>query len=107
LEIETFHEIGHRIADLTQPSLPCFAVLEGGYSRDFAKCVEEFIAGWSDTEFPPRLLPAKLRSPASPSRDDVAALVEVRIDGAEVDLDVVVRCGSFLIPSGAAIRRGT
>jgi acetoin utilization deacetylase AcuC-like enzyme len=53
LEIETFHEIGQRIADFTQPigalgqrALPCFAVLEGGYSRDFAKCVEAFVMGW-------------------------------------------------------------
>ena len=46
LEIETFQEIGRRLANLTQPSLPCFAVLEGGYSRDFAKCVEAFINGW-------------------------------------------------------------
>jgi acetoin utilization deacetylase AcuC-like enzyme len=51
LEIETFHDIGRRIADFTQPqptapSVPCFAVLEGGYSRDFAKCVEAFVAGW-------------------------------------------------------------
>jgi len=51
LEIETFHDIGRRIADFTQPGptappLPCFAVLEGGYSRDFAKCVEAFVDGW-------------------------------------------------------------
>jgi acetoin utilization deacetylase AcuC-like enzyme len=51
LEIETFHDIGRRIADLTQPAskavaLPCFAVLEGGYSREFAKCVEAFVSGW-------------------------------------------------------------
>lgn len=51
LEVETFHEIGRRLADSTQPSpnlpaLPCFAVLEGGYSRDFAKCVDTFIGGW-------------------------------------------------------------
>jgi acetoin utilization deacetylase AcuC-like enzyme len=51
LEAETFHEIGRRIADLTQPppkavALPCFAVLEGGYSREFAKCVEAFVSGW-------------------------------------------------------------
>jgi acetoin utilization deacetylase AcuC-like enzyme len=51
LEIETFHDIGRRIADFTQPGptappLPCFAVLEGGYSRDFAKCVEAFVNGW-------------------------------------------------------------
>jgi acetoin utilization deacetylase AcuC-like enzyme len=51
LEIETFREIGHRIAVVTQsatdtPALPCFAVLEGGYSRDFAACVEAFVSGW-------------------------------------------------------------
>ena len=51
LEIDTFHEIGRRIAEFTQPqktgsSLPCFAVLEGGYSRDFARCVEAFVEGW-------------------------------------------------------------
>ncbi len=51
LEVETFHEIGRRIADLTQPApkstpLACFAVLEGGYSHEFAKCVEAFVSGW-------------------------------------------------------------
>ena len=51
LEVETFHEIGRSIADLTQPApkapaLPCFAVLEGGYSREVAKCVEAFVSGW-------------------------------------------------------------
>lgn len=51
LEIETFYEIGRRIADVTQlalnaPALPCFAVLEGGYSREFARCVEAFVNGW-------------------------------------------------------------
>jgi acetoin utilization deacetylase AcuC-like enzyme len=51
LEIETFHDIGRRIADLIQPvpkagALPCFAVLEGGYSHEFAKCVEAFVSGW-------------------------------------------------------------
>jgi acetoin utilization deacetylase AcuC-like enzyme len=55
LEIETFDDIGRRIADFTRPakstdggagSLPCFAVLEGGYSRDFARCVEAFVGGW-------------------------------------------------------------
>jgi acetoin utilization deacetylase AcuC-like enzyme len=51
LEVETFYEIGRRIADLTRPPpkappLPCFAVLEGGYAREFAKCVDAFIAGW-------------------------------------------------------------
>ena len=55
LEIETFHEVGKRIAEFTESarpedgghrSLPCFAVLEGGYSREFARCVEEFVGGW-------------------------------------------------------------
>jgi len=51
LEVETFHDIGGRLADLTQPApntpvLPCFAVLEGGYSHEFAKCVEAFVNGW-------------------------------------------------------------
>jgi acetoin utilization deacetylase AcuC-like enzyme len=51
LEIETFYEIGRRIADVAQPApnapaLPCFAVLEGGYSREFARCVEAFVNGW-------------------------------------------------------------
>ena len=27
-------------------SLPCFAVLEGGYSRDFAECLDAFVTGW-------------------------------------------------------------
>jgi len=52
LEIDTFHEIGSRIGNLTgrtaagTATLPCFAVLEGGYSRDFAKCVDAFVTGW-------------------------------------------------------------
>ena len=55
LEIETFGDIGGRIADFTEPaktaaggarSLPCFAVLEGGYARDFGRCVEAFVGGW-------------------------------------------------------------
>ncbi len=55
LEIETFGDIGRRIADFTRPAkaatsrphaLPCFAVLEGGYSREFARCVEAFVGGW-------------------------------------------------------------
>jgi acetoin utilization deacetylase AcuC-like enzyme len=51
LEIETFYEIGRRIADFTQPAspappLPCFAVLEGGYAREFAQCVDVFVGGW-------------------------------------------------------------
>ena len=43
LEIETFHEIGHRLAAL---KLHSFAVLEGGYSADFAHCVEAFVSAW-------------------------------------------------------------
>jgi acetoin utilization deacetylase AcuC-like enzyme len=51
LEIDTYHDIGLRIARLCReggPSsrLPGFAVLEGGYSRDFARCVEAFVNGW-------------------------------------------------------------
>jgi acetoin utilization deacetylase AcuC-like enzyme len=53
LEIDTFHDIGQRLADFTgpataeaRPALPCFAVLEGGYSRDFARCVDAFVTGW-------------------------------------------------------------
>lgn len=51
LEVETFYEIGRRITEVAQPvqntrALPCFAVLEGGYSRDFALCVEAFVNGW-------------------------------------------------------------
>jgi len=43
LEIDTFHDIGARIRAL---KLPTFAVLEGGYAREFAQCVDAFIAGW-------------------------------------------------------------
>ena len=61
LEVETFYEIGRRVADFTQPigwpvpdpgvavnsrALPCFAVLEGGYAREFAQCVDAFVGGW-------------------------------------------------------------
>ena len=52
LEIDTFHDIGRRLADFTTsttadtPRVPCFAVLEGGYSRDFARCVDAFVTGW-------------------------------------------------------------
>ena len=55
LETETFREVGRRIADFTRlaksavgdaRALPCFAVLEGGYSREFPHCVEEFVGGW-------------------------------------------------------------
>jgi acetoin utilization deacetylase AcuC-like enzyme len=53
LEIDTFHEIGARIVSFCQTmkggtgTLPCFMVLEGGYSRDFARCVESFVNAWS------------------------------------------------------------
>lgn len=43
LEIETFEEIGQRVAAL---KLPSFAVLEGGYSPDLGKCVAAFVKGW-------------------------------------------------------------
>lgn len=51
LEIETFYDIGGRIANIAQattgtPQLRCFAVLEGGYSREFAQCVGAFVNGW-------------------------------------------------------------
>jgi acetoin utilization deacetylase AcuC-like enzyme len=52
LEIETFYDIGKRVADFTRPAavgrpaLPCFAVLEGGYAREFARCVDAFVTGW-------------------------------------------------------------
>jgi acetoin utilization deacetylase AcuC-like enzyme len=51
LAVETFYEIGRRVADFTQPvsslpALPCFAVLEGGYAREFAQCVDAFVGGW-------------------------------------------------------------
>lgn len=48
LEIDTYHDIGVRLGRFTQPALPCFAVLEGGYSREFARCVEAFVNGWQD-----------------------------------------------------------
>jgi len=44
LEIGTFAEVGRRIAAL---KLPSFAVLEGGYSSDFARCVDAFVTAWS------------------------------------------------------------
>jgi acetoin utilization deacetylase AcuC-like enzyme len=43
LEIDTFQDIGARIRRL---ELPAFAVLEGGYSQEFARCVEAFVSGW-------------------------------------------------------------
>jgi acetoin utilization deacetylase AcuC-like enzyme len=43
LEIETFHELGRRIAAL---KLPAFAVLEGGYAAELPKCVTAFCNGW-------------------------------------------------------------
>lgn len=46
LEIETYYEIGERIARFGQERLPSFAVLEGGYAREFAACVEAFVNGW-------------------------------------------------------------
>ena len=52
LEIDTFHEIGARIVSFCQTmqggtgALPCFMVLEGGYARDFARCVESFVNAW-------------------------------------------------------------
>ena len=52
LEISTYHDIGAHIASFCQSikkgatPLPCFMVLEGGYSRDFARCVESFVNAW-------------------------------------------------------------
>jgi acetoin utilization deacetylase AcuC-like enzyme len=43
LEIETFGEIGRRVAALI---LPAFAVLEGGYAPELGKCVAAFVNGW-------------------------------------------------------------
>jgi acetoin utilization deacetylase AcuC-like enzyme len=50
LEIDTYCDIGRRIAQFCHVAksslpLPCFAVLEGGYSRDFARCVKAFLDG--------------------------------------------------------------
>jgi acetoin utilization deacetylase AcuC-like enzyme len=50
LEIDSYHEIGARIHGFSRADagavLPSFAVLEGGYSSDFARCVEAFVTGW-------------------------------------------------------------
>ena len=54
LEIESFREIGVRIRRFCQTtgkgdgasSLPACAILEGGYSPDFGRCVEAFVTGW-------------------------------------------------------------
>jgi acetoin utilization deacetylase AcuC-like enzyme len=43
LEIETFDEIGRRLAALQRPM---FALLEGGYSSQLPKCVAAFLDGW-------------------------------------------------------------
>lgn len=43
LEVDTFHEIGRRIAGL---KLPVFAVLEGGYAAELPECVEAFATAW-------------------------------------------------------------
>jgi acetoin utilization deacetylase AcuC-like enzyme len=43
LEIETYHAIGARIR---ATKLPVFAVLEGGYARQLAECVEAFVSAW-------------------------------------------------------------
>jgi len=44
LEIETFAQIGARLAAL---DLPRFAILEGGYAAELPKCIESFIASFS------------------------------------------------------------
>jgi acetoin utilization deacetylase AcuC-like enzyme len=43
LEVETFGEIGRRMAAL---KLPAFATLEGGYAEELGKCVTAFVDGW-------------------------------------------------------------
>jgi acetoin utilization deacetylase AcuC-like enzyme len=43
LEIDTFCTLGRHIATLEMRS---FAVLEGGYSRGFARCVDAFVTAW-------------------------------------------------------------
>lgn len=43
LEIDTFHEIGRRLAAL---AVPTFAVLEGGYSAELPECIAAFVKGW-------------------------------------------------------------
>jgi acetoin utilization deacetylase AcuC-like enzyme len=42
LEKETYREIGMMLSSLKKPT---FAVLEGGYSRDLAECVYQFLSG--------------------------------------------------------------
>ncbi|MBI5099735.1 MAG: histone deacetylase [Nitrospirae bacterium] len=42
LEKETYGEIGRMLAGLQKPT---FAILEGGYSRDLAGCIYEFLIG--------------------------------------------------------------
>ncbi len=42
LEKETFMEIGRMLSALEKP---CFAVLEGGYSRDIPECIDRFLSG--------------------------------------------------------------
>jgi acetoin utilization deacetylase AcuC-like enzyme len=44
LEVETFGEIGRRLAALPAPA---FAVLEGGYAAELPECVAAFMAGWA------------------------------------------------------------
>jgi acetoin utilization deacetylase AcuC-like enzyme len=44
LEKESYRKIGERIASLNKPS---FAVLEGGYGKDFPECVYNFLIGHS------------------------------------------------------------
>jgi acetoin utilization deacetylase AcuC-like enzyme len=42
LEKETYGEIGRMLAGL---QIPAFSILEGGYSRDLAECICEFLIG--------------------------------------------------------------
>ncbi|HUK83182.1 MAG TPA: histone deacetylase [Verrucomicrobiae bacterium] len=52
LEIDTFGALGERVATFCHrhgtgaTPLPSFGVLEGGYSRDFARCVDAFVTAW-------------------------------------------------------------
>jgi len=43
LEPEDYHWLG---AELKRSGIPCFAILEGGYSRDLPVLIEAFLNGW-------------------------------------------------------------
>lgn len=44
LDLNDYHEIGRMLMQLGKP---CFAVLEGGYSRDLPECVHQFLSALS------------------------------------------------------------